>query len=112
RARDAGLVVGFYHFLWPGDLTAQAEHFLGEAPLRPGDVLAADWETTGGGTRASAAEQDRSPREAKERAQEHRDVLYADRAAWRFHQYTDDPLDRNVADFADEAALREWAEGA
>src|SRR5690606_755692 len=33
-------------------------------------------------------------------------------AARRFHQYTDDPLDRHVADFADEAALREWAEGA
>src|SRR5690606_31511807 len=75
RARDAGLVVGFYHFLWPGDLTAQAEHFLGEAPLRPGDVLAVDWETTGGGTRASAAEKDRFLREVKERAQDHRVVL-------------------------------------
>lgn len=24
-AREAGLVVGFYHFLWPGNLTEQAE---------------------------------------------------------------------------------------
>ena len=141
RARDAGLVVGFYHFLWPGDLTAQAEHFLGEAPLRPGDVLAVDWETTGAGSRAGAAEKDRFLREVKERGPDHRVVLYCNRdfwldvdttseagdglwiadyvtageprveAAWRFHQYTDDPLDRNVADFADEAALREWAEG-
>lgn len=31
-ARDAGLVVGFYHFLWPGNLTAQAEYFVKHAP--------------------------------------------------------------------------------
>ena len=30
-------------------------------------------------------------------------------AKWRFHQYTDDPLDKNVADFASKAALRDWA---
>ena len=139
RARDAGLVVGFYHFLWPGDLTAQAEHFLGEAPLRPGDVLAVDWETTGGGTRASAAEKDRFLREVKELRPHHRVVLYANRhfwldvdttsyagdglwiadyvtagkprvqAEWRFHQYTDDPLDKNVASFSSMSALRKWA---
>ncbi|CAM5725409.1 Hydrolase OS=Streptomyces fumanus OX=67302 GN=GCM10018772_54250 PE=3 SV=1 [Streptomyces fumanus] len=44
RARDAGLVVGFYHFLWPGNLTAQAEYFVAKAPDRPGDILAR-WET-------------------------------------------------------------------
>ncbi|NEE32500.1 muramidase, partial [Streptomyces sp. SID7982] len=27
------------------------------------------------------------------------------------HQYTDDPLDRNVADFASARALRDWAAG-
>lgn len=35
-ARDAGCVVGFYHFLWPGNITAQAEYFVGRAPRRPG----------------------------------------------------------------------------
>lgn len=142
RARDAGLVTGFYHFLWPGDLTAQAEHFVNAAPLKEGDLLAVDWETTGGGTRASAAEKDRFLHLVKELRPGHRVVLYCNRdfwltvdttseagdglwiadyvaageprveAAWRFHQYTDDPLDQNVADFADEAALRQWAEGA
>ena len=31
------------------------------------------------------------------------------KAKWRFHQYTDDPVDKDVADFASKAALREWA---
>ncbi|CAO0833264.1 Hydrolase OS=Streptomyces microflavus OX=1919 GN=Smic_00020 PE=3 SV=1 [Streptomyces microflavus] len=30
-------------------------------------------------------------------------------ASWRIHQYTDDPLDRNVADFGSVQALRDWA---
>jgi GH25 family lysozyme M1 (1,4-beta-N-acetylmuramidase) len=34
------------------------------------------------------------------------------KAKWRFHQYTDDPLDKNVADFESKAALRKWAEDA
>ncbi|MEW2611091.1 glycoside hydrolase family 25 protein [Streptomyces sp. NPDC047880] len=139
RARDAGLVVGFYHFLWPGNLTAQAEHFVGSAPDRPGDILAVDWETTGEGTHASNAEKDRFIRKLKGLRPENRVVLYCNRhfwlnvdtssyagdglwiadyvsagqprieATWRFHQYTDDPLDKNVADFASKAALRNWA---
>ncbi|MEU0755408.1 glycoside hydrolase family 25 protein [Streptomyces albogriseolus] len=139
RARDAGLVVGFYHFLWPGDLTAQAEYFVRHAPEQRGDVLAVDWETTGEGTRASNAEKDRFIRKVKDLRPHHRVILYANRhfwldvnttsyagdglwiadyvtagkprikADWRFHQYTDDPLDKNVADFSSGSALREWA---
>ncbi|MEU7722224.1 glycoside hydrolase family 25 protein [Streptomyces tibetensis] len=142
RARDAGLVVGFYHFLWPGNLAAQAEYFVGKAPDRAGDILAVDWETTGEGTHASNAEKDRFLRKLKELRPHNRVILYANRdfwlnvdttsyagdglwiadyvsagkprikATWRFHQYTDDPLDKNVARFASRAALREWAEDA
>ncbi|MFI8190547.1 glycoside hydrolase family 25 protein [Streptomyces sp. NPDC085946] len=141
-ARDAGLVVGFYHFLWPGNLTAQAEYFVAKAPERPGDILAVDWETTGDGTHASNAEKDRFIRKVKELRPGHRVVLYCNRhfwldvdttsyagdglwiadyvaagkprieAAWRFHQYTDDPVDTNVAAFASRAALQTWAGGA
>ncbi|MFC9889822.1 GH25 family lysozyme [Streptomyces pilosus] len=139
RARDAGLVVGFYHFLWPGRLTAQAEYFVSSIPDRQGDVLAVDWETTGDGTRAGDAEKDRFLREVKELRPDHRVVLYCNRdfwldvdttsyagdglwiadhvtagrprieAEWRFHQYTDDPLDQNVADFPSRSSLDEWA---
>jgi GH25 family lysozyme M1 (1,4-beta-N-acetylmuramidase) len=139
HGRDAGLVVGFYHFLWPGNLTAQAEYFLGKAPDRPGDLLAVDWETTGEGTHASNAEKDRFLRTLKQMRPHNRVLLYCNRnfwlnvdttsyagdglwiadyvtagkprikASWRFHQYTDDPHDQDVARFADRAALRDWA---
>ncbi|MBV7699153.1 glycoside hydrolase family 25 protein [Streptomyces sp. TRM70350] len=141
RGRDAGLVVGFYHFLWPGNLTAQAEYFVSRAPERAGDILAVDWETTGAGTHAGNAEKDRFIRKVKELRPNNRVVLYANRhfwlnvdttsyagdglwiadyvtagkprikAKWRFHQYTDDPIDKNVADFASKDALRTWARG-
>ncbi|MCW8379327.1 glycoside hydrolase family 25 protein [Streptomyces justiciae] len=142
RARDAGLVVGFYHFLWPGNLTAQAEYFVSKAPERAGDILAVDWETTGEGTHATNAEKDRFIRKVKELRPNNRVVLYTNRnywlnvdstsyagdglwiadyvtpgkprikAKWLFHQYTDEPLDKNVADFSNRSDLREWAEGA
>ncbi|QTE01022.1 glycoside hydrolase family 25 protein [Streptomyces cyanogenus] len=138
-ARDAGLVVGFYHFLWPGDLTAQAEYFLRHAPDRTGDILAVDWETTGDGTHASNAEKDRFIRKLKALRPHNRVVLYCNRhfwlnhdttsyagdglwiadyvaagkprikAKWRFHQYTSEPHDKDVANFASKAALKEWA---
>lgn len=139
RARDAELVVGFYHFLWPGNLTAQAEYFVKHAPEKAGDILAVDWETTSDGTHASNAEKDLFIRKVKELRPNNPVILYTNRnywltvdstsyagdglwiadyvtagkprikAKWRFHQYTDDPLDKNVADFTSRAALREWA---
>jgi GH25 family lysozyme M1 (1,4-beta-N-acetylmuramidase) len=142
RARDASCVVGFYHFLWPGNLTAQAEYFVSKAPEKAGDLLAVDWETTGEGTHASNAEKDRFIRKLKELRPNNRVILYANRhfwlnidetsytgdglwiadyvtagkpriqAKWRFHQYTDEPHDKDVADFASKAALRQWAGGA
>ncbi|MFJ1971720.1 glycoside hydrolase family 25 protein [Streptomyces sp. NPDC087903] len=139
RAREAGLVVGFYHFLWPGNLTAQAEYFVKHAPEKAGDILAVDWETTGEGTHASNAEKDRFIRKVKELRPDNRVILYANRnfwlnidttsyagdglwiadyvtageprikAKWRFHQYSDSPHDKDVADFSSRAALRKWA---
>ncbi|MDO0925632.1 GH25 family lysozyme [Streptomyces sp. TG1A-8] len=139
RARDAGLVVGFYHFLWPGHISAQAEYFVAHAPEKAGDLLVVDWETTSEGTHASNAEKDQFIRKVKELRPHNRVLLYANRnywlnvdttsyagdglwiadyvsagnprikARWRFHQYTSDPHDKDVADFASKAALREWA---
>jgi GH25 family lysozyme M1 (1,4-beta-N-acetylmuramidase) len=141
HGRDAGLVVGFYHFLWPGDLTAQAEHFVSKAGERAGDLLAVDWETTGDGTHASTAEKDSFIRKVKQLRPHNRVILYTNRnfwlnidatsyagdglwiadyvtagkprieAPWRFHQYTSDPKDENVANFDSKAALKEWADG-
>ncbi|GGS59392.1 glycoside hydrolase family 25 protein [Streptomyces griseoviridis] len=140
RGRDAGLVVGFYHFLWPGNLTAQAEYFVAKAPDRAGDILAVDWERTGDGGYASNAEKDRFIKKLKALRPDHRIILYCNRdfwlnvdttsyagdalwiadyvtagkprikATWRFHQYTSEPLDKNVADFESRAALKKWAQ--
>ncbi|MGW0210913.1 GH25 family lysozyme [Streptomyces sp. NPDC003233] len=139
RGRDAGLVVGFYHFLWPGNVTAQAEYFVQHTPERAGDLLAVDWETTGDGTHASNGEKDHFIRTLKELRPHNRVVLYTNRnywltvdttsyagdglwiadyvtaghprikAKWRFHQYTSTPHDKDVADFPSKAALKEWA---
>jgi GH25 family lysozyme M1 (1,4-beta-N-acetylmuramidase) len=139
-ARDAGLVLGFYHFLWPGDLDAQAEYFVTHAPEKAGDVLAVDWETTSSGTHASNAEKDHFIRKVKQLRPNNRVILYTNRdfwlnidstsyagdglwiadyvtagkpritASWRFHQYTSEPYDKDVANFADQAALRKWAQ--
>ncbi|MGW2072914.1 glycoside hydrolase family 25 protein [Streptomyces sp. NPDC001953] len=141
-ARDAGCVAGFYHFLWPGNISAQADYFVANAPERTGDLLAVDWETTGDGTHASNAEKDQFIRRVKQLRPHNRVLLYASRnfwlnidttsyagdglwiadyvtagkprikAKWLFHQYTSDPLDRDVADFTSKAALSAWAAGA
>lgn len=141
RARAAECVVGFYHFLWPGNVKEQAAYFVGGAPEKAGDLLAVDWETTGEGTHASNGDKDRFIREVKRLRPDHRVLLYCNRsfwlnhdstsyagdglwiadyvtagkprikASWRIHQYADRPLDRNVADFSSRAALRSWAKG-
>ncbi|WP_445396174.1 GH25 family lysozyme [Streptomyces sp. LE64] len=139
QARDAGCVVGFYHFLWPGNIKAQAAYFVEECASRETDLLAADWEWTSDNTRASNAEKDAFIKEVKRLRPTHRVLLYCNRdfwlnydttsyagdglwiadyttagkprikAKWTFHQYTDDPLDKNLGDFTSEAELRCWA---
>ncbi|MGW6743397.1 glycoside hydrolase family 25 protein [Streptomyces sp. NPDC055025] len=138
HGRAAGLVVGFYHFLRPGSMKAQARYFVEECASIEGDPLFADWEDDG----VSCAEKDAFLAEVKRlRGATHRVGLYcgqyywlnrdttsnagdalwiADyvtpgapriKARWRFHQYTDSPVDTNVGAFADRAALRKWADG-
>ncbi|MFD5558058.1 GH25 family lysozyme [Streptomyces sp. NPDC059578] len=139
QARDAGCVVGFYHFLWPGNIKAQAAYFVEKCASQGSDLLAADWEWTGDNTRASNAEKDAFLKEVKRLRPTHRVLLYCNRdfwlnhddtsyagdglwiadytsagrprikADWKIHQYTDDPIDKNLGDFSSEAALRSWA---
>lgn len=45
RARDAGLVVGFYHYPhMANDPIAEADFFLRKAPIQAGDIIVFDWE--------------------------------------------------------------------
>ncbi|MFK0289953.1 GH25 family lysozyme [Streptomyces sp. NPDC090442] len=136
HARRNGLVTGFYHFLRPGDMKAQARYFVDQACSVEGDPLFADWEDS----RVSCAQKDQFLAEVRRlRGATHRVGLYCNqdywlrrdtsgdagdalwiadyvtagrpriKARWLFHQHTDRPLDTNVADFPDRAALRAWA---
>ncbi len=141
HARSAGLVVGFYHFLWPGNVDAQARYFVDRCASVEGDVLAVDWETTGEGTRATCAEKDAFLKRVKTLRPSHRVILYCNRdfwlnrdttsyagdglwiadyvsaghpritATWLFHQYAEHPLDKSVARFDSRSAMRAWAGG-
>ncbi|MFE4958265.1 GH25 family lysozyme [Streptomyces sp. NPDC056653] len=64
-ARKEQKQVGWYHFLWPGNLQAQAEYFIRCAQPKPGDILACDWETTTVGTVPSCADKDAFPTAVK-----------------------------------------------
>lgn len=137
RARRAGLVVGWYHFVRPGDMAAQARYFAEQCASIEGDPLWLDWEDPG----VSCADKDRFLSELKRlRGSTHRIGLYCSvdfwknhdttsnagdalwiahygvtaghpgiTAKWSFHQYTSSPLDKNVGAFTDGQALKAWA---
>jgi hypothetical protein len=81
HGRAAGLVVGFYHFLHPGDPVGQASYFVSKCASQPGDILACDWEPTSAGL-ASNADKDAFIKEVKRLRPGHRVILYCDVARW------------------------------
>lgn len=138
HARAAGLVVGHYHFQRHGNAAAQADHFLATLALKPGDILACDWEVA----TVTQAERDAFMKRVKAKAPGHKVVLYCNadywknrdsdnggpmdglwiadpnhaagkpnvKHSWVFHQYSwAGGIDRNVANFKNAAALRTWA---
>lgn len=142
HAREHNLVCGFYHFLHPGNIAAQARYFVDRCASLPGDILACDWESSSAGA-ASGAEKDTFIKAVKELRPDHRVVLYCNttfwkqrdttsyagdglwiadpsaptgkpriQAPWLFHQYSiSGGMDRNLANFTSQAALRAWAAG-
>ncbi|WP_308065639.1 glycoside hydrolase family 25 protein [Streptomyces scabiei] len=137
-ARNAGCVLGFYHFARPGSVEAQAKYFVEKCLSKPGDILAIDWEDPG----VSGADKDALIRAVKKLRPDHRVILYCNTSYWRqrdttsycgdglwiadystpagkppiqhpwlFHQYDDSPVDQNVAGFDSVADLKEWAKG-
>lgn len=87
-ARKHGRTVGFYHFLWPGNLRAQAEFFVEKCASVPGDLLAVDWETTTDGTWASNQEKDEFLHLVKELRPQHRVLLYCNLDFWLDRDHT------------------------
>ncbi|NJP42264.1 GH25 family lysozyme [Actinacidiphila epipremni] len=136
-ARAHGLVVGHYHFVRPGSMSAQVDYFLAHAGAKAGDFLALDWEDPG----VSNADKDAWLHDAKSKVPEHRVIMYSNRDywlhrditsycadglwiadpsapkgkprvehPWLFHQYSSaGGIDRNVGNFASRAALASWA---
>ncbi|MFF3493748.1 GH25 family lysozyme [Streptomyces sp. NPDC002795] len=82
-ARAAGKPVGWYHFLWPGNIQAQAEYFLRCAAPKAGDILACDWETTTDRTWATCAEKDAFLRAVKRLRPDLRLLLYCNVDFWK-----------------------------
>lgn len=82
RGRTAGLVVGFYHFLHPGNIEAQAKYFVAKAASVAGDILVCDWETSPGGGRPTSAEKDQFLRAVKTLRPDHKVLLYCNTDYW------------------------------
>ena len=139
HARAGGLIVGHYHFGRSGNGSTQADYFLSHIELKPGDILALDWEDA----TMTQAERDAFMARLKVRAPGHKVVLYCNVDFWKyidtnnggsmdglwiadpnnpaghpgilhpwtFQQYSwAGGIDRNVANFASAAALRAWAD--
>lgn len=88
-ARDAGLVVGFYHFLWPssasGSPAKQADWFVAcarNAGMKDGDLLVCDWEGTGGGVPSQADKDNFMKAVAKLVGNRNKVGLYVNRSMW------------------------------
>lgn len=93
RARSAGAVVGFYHFLWPGNIAEQAQYFVTQCDSVEGDLLICDWETTGSGTHATCAEKDQFLAAVKQLRPTHRVLLYCNVNDWKTRDTTSNAAD-------------------
>ena len=87
KARDAGLVVGFYHFGWPsthsGTGAEQADWFLSCIPsLRDGELLVFDWEPSSDGE-PSVADRDSFLNRLRDKKPDYRIGLYANPSNFR-----------------------------
>lgn len=81
-ARTAGLALGFYHFLQPGNVQAQAKYFVDKCASVEGDFLVCDWETTGTGQRPSQADKTDFLKAVKKLRPGHKVGLYCNRDYW------------------------------
>ena len=138
-ARADGQVVGFYHFLHPGNPIGQARFFVANAPMLPGDLLVCDWENTQFG-HPSNADKNAFIAEVQRLRPQHLVGLYCNTSDWKsldvgnhcgdflwiadyngtpgrvnvsypwvIHQWKSAPVDTNVAKFTNRAAMRAWS---
>jgi len=83
-ARNQGMVVGFYHFLEKGSVSAQVDYFLTNAASVEGDLFAIDWETNPAtNTYPSNAEKDASIKRVQQLRPTHKCLLYCNTSFWK-----------------------------
>ncbi|MGP4113747.1 glycoside hydrolase family 25 protein [Streptomyces sp. 4N509B] len=139
RARDHNRVVGHYHYLSSGSgIAAQMDYFLDHAGAREGEVLAVDWEESGVSSDEKDSAIRRLKDKAGGRKVllycntnfwlNHDTSSFAGdglwiahygvgagkpgiKDPWLIHQYTDDPIDTNVARFDSRSDMAAWAAG-
>jgi hypothetical protein len=127
RARDAGLLIGHYHYLERGNSAAQARHFLNSENFYETDTLWCDWEGDWAAGKHPSVEDAATFIAAVKAARPWSKVgLYCNvsdwltttvkkgdalwiarygrtpgdpgiRPVWDLHQYTDDPIDKNIS---------------
>lgn len=87
-AEKAKLVVGLYLFMQPGDsVTAQLNYFKTHAPVKPGYLIAVDWEGLNGAW-ASNADKDALIKGLKAAYPHNRVGLYTNRDGWLSQDHT------------------------
>jgi hypothetical protein len=139
HARNAGLVVGHYHYARGTNSDAEVAYFAAYAKVAAGDVIAMDWEQS----EVTASARDEFLHKMKATFPRNRVVLYCNvdywttrdtehyaadglwvadyshaaghpniKQAWVFHQYSSaNGLDHSVGNFTSKAALVTWANG-
>jgi hypothetical protein len=139
RARSNNRVVGHYHFLSPSSgISAQIDYFLDHIAARKDEFLALDWEDSGVSSDekddAIRRLQDRAGGRKvllycnvdfwlnRDTSSFAGDGLWIAQYngdpgnpgiehRWLIHQYTDSPIDTNVARFDSRQDMRDWAAG-
>ncbi|HET8944748.1 MAG TPA: glycoside hydrolase family 25 protein [Dehalococcoidia bacterium] len=137
HGRASGLTVGHYLFQRPGGVKAQADYFAAHAAVKPGDMVAVDWEDSD----VTCAAKDSLIKALQAKYPKSRVVLYCNlnfwlhrdttsfcgdglwiadpnspaghpniKHPWTFHQYGISGADLDVANFATKAALNAWAD--
>jgi len=135
--RDRGKVLGHYHWLNDGDVNAQVHWFVDNSDVRPGELIAVDWEDPSDPT---TAQKDNAIKQLQGLYPDNKVGLYCNvdwwknhdtssffgdylwiayysssdppiQADWTFWQYTFEPYDKNKGQFTSLAQLQEWAGG-
>jgi len=135
KIREESKVAGHYHWLNSGNVDDQVAWFVLKSDVRPGELIAVDWEDK---SNPSTAQKDDAIRRLQEAFPTSKVGLYCNRdwwlnhdtssfygdylwianytsasdpgieAEWSFWQYTSSPYDKNRGRFADLAELKEW----